>query len=340
MGQEAHPSPQTSGPVVSKSRSALPPLALAALLVFAGPASAEQSAASAAAKGRIAPVSLQVTDSSLSTSARKALAAKMEALIGAALATPAFTDPRGFSLTRSVRIHAPLDGMPADHPARAEAILIAQDIDLESGAKPDASGAYMGRLEGPTFRILVNDLHALYSNYSGGGDPAQEVQYLPMRIGAVGGFPVFRVGVRDVVVIAKPGREPFIRVSKSDYLQGLIDETRATMAEIGGTPHPKMQATLDSQVAALAALSPQARAQPACASPRLRQFFGDCAANDATFYVRPNLDYFDKGAPKTAVQLVMISTPAEGGQGHKRLGPKMRAAAAAMDYAAIQAALD
>ena len=72
----------------------------------------------------------------------------------------------------------------------------------------------------------------------------------------------------------------------------------------------------------------------------LRQTFGDCAARDATFLVRPNLDYFDKGAPKTAVQLVAVSAPAEGGHGHKRLEPVMRAAAAAIDYRAIQAGLD
>lgn len=168
----------------------------------------------------------------------------------------------------------------------------------------------------------------------------REVQNLPIRMNLAQGFPVFRVGVRDVVLVAKPGRLPYAPVTKAEYLQGLIDQTRATIAEIGGTPHPKMQATLDDQTAALAALSPQERAAPACASSRLRQFFGDCTEPNATYYVRPNLDYFDKGAPKSAVQLVMISVPAGGGHGHKRLEPRMRAAAAEMDYAAIQAGLD
>lgn len=317
-------------------------LAILAVAAILAPrvAWAEQSTASAAAKGRIAPVSVQVTDPRLPQPARKALTAKVEALMARALTTPAFADPHGFSLTRSIRIHAPLEGMPPAHPARAEAIMIAQDIDLESGAKPDASSAYMGRLEGPTFRIVVNDLHALYANYSGGGDPAREVQYLPSRMTMTQGFPVFRVGVRDVVLIAKPGRRPYVHVTKAEHLQTLIDETRASIAQAGGPPHPKMQATLDEQTAALAALSTQDRAAPACASARLRQYFGDCAEKNATFYVRPNLDYFDKGAPKSAVQLVMISTPAEGGHGHKRLEPRMRAAGAAMDYAAIQAELD
>ena len=281
---------------------------------------------------------MQVTDPTLPPAARKAITAKVGTLLGHALATPALTDPRGFSLTRTVRIHAPQDGLPRALPARAEAIMIAQDIDLESGAKPDASGAYMGRLEGPSFRILVNDLFALYANYSG-GDPA-DVQYLPLTRGTVQGFPVFRVGVRDVVLVTKPGRQPWVNVTKGEYLRTLVSQTRASIAEIGGTPHPKMQATLDSQSAELAALSPQERAAPACASSRLRQTFGDCAARDATFLVRPNLDYFDKGAPKTAVQLVAVSAPAEGGHGHKRLEPVMRAAAAAIDYRAIQAGLD
>lgn len=303
-------------------------------------ARAEPSAASIVAKGRVAPVSLQVTDHALAAPLRRAMSSKVEALMTRALATPALNDPRGFSLTRLVRIHAPQDGLPETHPARAEAIMIAQEIDLESGAKPDASGAYMGRLEGPGFHIHVNNLFALYANYSGGGDPAREIQYLPLTRGALQGFPVFRVGARDVVLVTKPGRKPWVHVTKGEYLQELVNQSRAAIAANEGPPHPKMQATLAEQSTELAALSPQQRAEPACASSRLSRTFGDCASADATFYVRPNLDYFDPGAPKTAVQLVAISTPAEGGHGHPRLEPKLRAAAAAIDYRAIQASLD
>lgn len=301
---------------------------------------AEPSTASSVAKGRVAPVSVQVTDPTLAAPIRKAMSGKVEALMARALATPALSDPRGFSLTRSVRIHAPQDGLPVAHPARAEAIMIAQEIDLESGAKPDANGAYMGRLEGPGLHIHVNNLFALYANYSGGGTPAREIQYLPLTRGTLQGFPVFRVGLRDVVLVTKPGRNPWVHVTKGEYLQHLVNESRSAIVDIGGPPHPKMQATLAAQSTELAALSPQQRAEPACASSRLRQTFGDCAAGDATFYVRPNLDYFDPGAPKTAVQLVAISTPAEGGHGHPRLEPKLRAAAASIDYRAIQANLD
>ena len=45
--------------------------------------------------------------------------------------------------------------------------MIPQMINLEAGAKPDAEGAYMGRLEGPTFQIRFNSLTALYPNDNG-----------------------------------------------------------------------------------------------------------------------------------------------------------------------------
>lgn len=324
------------------SLSAAPPahLAVVLALVLTGPAAAAQSAASAAAKGRVTPLSVQVTDPSLPATARKVLTNKIDAIVGRVLATPALADPHGFSIVRSLRLHAQPDGMPTGLPALAEATILPQEIDLESGAKPDAAGTYMGRLEGPTLRIQVNNLQALYANYYGGGNPATEMQYLPVQRGTVQGFPVYRVGMKDVVLITKPGRKPWVHVTKGEYLQNQVEETRRTIADIGGTPHPKMQAQLDEQTAALASLSPSERAAPACHSSRLRITFGDCSEKDATFYVRPNLEYFDRGKGKDAVQLVMVATPAEGGHGHPRLEPKLRAAGAALDYRAIQAALD
>lgn len=303
-------------------------------------AASEQSAASAAAKGRVTQLLVQVTDPTLPAAARKTLTGRIDTLLGRVQATPALANPHGFSIARSARIHAPHENFPASHPARAEAILLVQEIDLEGGkSKPDAAGTYMGWLEGPTLRVYINDLMSLYANVTQ-GNFARDAQYLPRRTGTVQGFPVYRVGVRDVVVVAKPGREPFVNVTKGEYLQKLIDETRATIAEIGGTPHPKMQETLNEQMAALAALSPQERAEPACVSARLREAFGDCRAADASFYVRPNLDYFDKGAPKSAIQLVAVTVPAEGGHGHKRLVPRLREAVGDLDFKAIQASLD
>lgn len=315
-------------------------LAWAISATLSQPAAAEQSAASAAAKGRVTPLSVQVTDPALPAAARKTLTGKIDALLGRVQATPALANPHGFSIARSARIHAPHENFPASHPTRAEAILLVQEIDLERGkSKPDAAGTYMGWLEGPTLRIYINDLMSLYANVTQ-GNFARDAQYLPLRTGTVQGFPIYRVGVRDVVVVAKPGRELFVNVTKGEHLQKLIEETRATIAEIGGTLHPKMQETLNEQMAALAALSPQERAEPACVSARLRETFGDCRAADASFYVRPNLDYFDKGASKSAIQLVAVTVPAEGGPGHKRLEPRLREAVGNLDFRAIQASLD
>lgn len=316
-----------------------PALFAAALAAVAAPASAQQSAASAAAKGRVAPLFLQVVDPSLPAPARKAFVAKVEGLIGRVLATPALAEPRGFSLTRSIAIRDPQKGLPASHPARAAALIVAQEIDLERGGKaPDASGAYMGSGEGPSFRILVNDLMAPYANYVS-GEAAAQIQPLPPQVGVAQGFPVYRVGLRDMVMVTKPGREPFVRVSKAEYLQHLVDESRALIAEMTAAPHPKMLEQLQRRTAALAALSPQERQAPACASNCGREHLGDCSGPQATFWVRPNVDYFDKGAPRSAVQLVAISTP-NLGIGHPRLDPRLRAAAAALDLRAIQASLD
>lgn len=325
---------------VTMIKSSLAPVACVVFLAFAGPACAVPSAASQAAKGRVPPLSIQVTDPTLAAPARRVLTGKTEAVLGRILATPALADPRGFSIRRSLRIHAQPTGMPSAMPALVEATILPQEIDLDAGAKPDAAGTYMGRLEGPPMRAHLNNLLVLYANYSGGGDPATEMQRLPLQRGTVMGFPVYRVGVNDVVLVTKPGRKPWVNVTKGEYLQAQVAETRRIIAESGGQPHPKMQQQLDEQTTALARLSPADRASPACASSRLREAFGDCAARDATFYVRPNLDYFDRGAPKGAVQLVAIAAPAEGGHGHPRLEPKLRAAAAALDYRAIQAALD
>lgn len=296
-------------------------LAFLLLPALAGSAQAAQSPASAAAKGRVAPLVIQVTDPSLPAAQSKALATRMDGLVDRALATPAFVRPTGFSLTRSVKIDEALPGQPA----RATATMIAQSINLEAGAKPDASGAYMGRLEGPTLRLIANDLLSLYPNTSWSDTAATEMRYMPQQVGERDGFPIYRVGIRKVIVVAKPGRQPFVRMTKAERLQGL-------MAEFTGPERAELAQDL-------AALSPRERAEPACVSARLSQQFGDCAKG-AEAYVRINTAYFDKGLPRGAVQLVMISSPEEGGYGHRVLEPKMRAAAAAIDLKAIQANLD
>ncbi len=257
-------------------------LLVAAALAAASPALAEQSAASAAAKGRVAPLSVQVIGA-LPPAEVKAFTAQAGAVIDKVLATPSLSQPRGFSITRSLTIDSPPGEQPQTNPFIGRATMIPQMLDLEAGAKPDASGAYMGRLEGPTLQIRFNNLTALYANNDGGGmaDPRD----LPMKMAQIQGFPVFQVGVRQVILVAKPGRLPYAPMTKGDYLQWLSKEVPS-----------------DTRIApTLAALTPQDRAAPACASSRLRDLFGDCAKGDAA-YVRLNPDYFDKGARKGAVQ--------------------------------------
>jgi len=297
------------------------PILLSLLLAgLALPAHAEQSPASAAARGRVTPLGVQVIGA-LPPVEVKAFTAKASAIVEAALATPSLNQPRGFSIARALTIDAPPPDQPRANPFVGRATMIVQLIDIEAGAKADAAGAYMGRLEGPAMTLRFNNLTALYANNDGG--TMEEARYLPLKMTPVGGFPTFRVGVNQVILIARLGRLPYVQMTKTDYLQQLARHVS------------------DPKVAAdLAALTPAERAAPACASARLRVRFGDCSAPDATFYVRLNPDYFDKGLRKGAVQLVTISTPIPGGHGHKILEPRLKAAAGEIDLAAVQAMLD
>lgn len=292
----------------------------AAALAAATPAYAQQSPASAAAKGRVAPLSVQVIGA-LPQAEVKAFTAKAGTIIDKVLATPALHQPRGFSITRSLTVDSPPSDQVQSQPFVARATMIPQMINLEAGAKPDAEGAYMGRLEGPTFQIRFNSLTALYPNDN--GDRLDQPRDLPMKMTAIQGFPVFQVGIRQVILIAKPGRLPYRPMTKGEYLDWLAkeipDDTRLAPTR--------------------AALTGQQLAAPACASSRLSQLFGDCAKGAAPI-VRLNPAYFDKGVRKGAIQLVAISTPIPGGHGHKILEPKLKAAASELDLASIQALLD
>lgn len=272
-------------------------------------------------KGRVTPLSVQVIGA-LPSAEVKAFTAKAGAIIEKVLATPTLHKPRGFSITRSLTIDSPPPEQPQSNPFVGRATMIPQTIDLSHGAQPDADGAYMGRLEGPTFQIRFNNLTALYANNSGGG--MSDPRYLPMKMTRIQGFPVFQVGVRQVILIAKPGRLPYVPMTKGEYLDRLAREV----------PN-------DTRIAPTrAAMTPQDHAAPACESARLRDLFGDCSKSDATYLVRLNPDYFDKGARKGAIQLVAISTPIPGGHGHKILEPKLKAAASELDLKSIQAMLD
>lgn len=297
-----------------------------------------QDPASAAARGRITSLTVQVTYS-LPAAETKRLTAKASAAIDQVLQTPALKDPHGFSLTRSLKIDEPLEGFDW-HPARAEVVMIAQDIDMSANPKPDANGAYMGRLEGPTFRIGLNNLRALYANISSDQGALKGFLILPMMRVSDQGYPVFRVGLRDVILIAKPGKLPYAPVSKAEYLQSLIQQEEDLHARFGPPSNPRAKAYYDRLLADRAALTPETGAAPACHSARLSQTFGDCSESGADFYVRLNTDYFERGKGAGSLQLLTVSVPVEGRDGHKRLEPKFRDAAGALDLNALSALLD
>ncbi len=298
---------------------------------------ATQDPASAAAKGRITPLSVQVTYP-LPAPQKTQMTAKVSALIDHVLRTPALKDPRGFSLTRSLKIDEPIKGY-GWHPARGEVVMIAQDIDLSANPKPDANGAYMGRLEGPSLHIGINNLMALYANVFSDRD-ANDFLTLPLMRVSQQGYPVFRVGLRDVVLIAKPGKLPYVPVSKAEYLQSLLDAEAKSQAEFGPPTNPRAKAYQEKLFATKASLTAEDGAAPACASSRLSQVFGDCSEADASFYVRLNTDYFERGQGAGSVQMITIEVPVEGRDGHKRLEPRLRDAAGALDLDAIAALLD
>ncbi|MDQ7812600.1 hypothetical protein, partial [Brevundimonas sp.] len=143
------------------------------------------------------------------------------------------------------------------------------------------------------------------------------------------------------VVVARPGRRPYRHVTKQEVLDREIGDYRKIVDDLGGNAAPRLLETLGKLEAELAALSPAGRAEPACQDGSRRQgLFTDCAKVGAHFVVAVDPDYFDPARPKTAIQLVTISAPSEGAQGHPTLSPILREAMGQVDLRAIQALLD
>ena len=315
---------------------------LAAGLALAAPAAAQQDPASAAAPGRVFPLGSEVRDRRLSKADGAAVIAKVDKLLGRLLATPALADPHGFSINRHITVDSLEPGMPAWHPAAAEASILLKAINLNNGSTRDAAtGTYGGVGEGPAIRIRVNDLTALYP-WPGADDDRPTFYYLTTKPDDRGGFPMLKFRSREHVIIAKPGRLPFRHVTKQAYLERAIADERAGIAKFGGEPVPGLEKGLADKLAELAALSPTERAAPACEGSELQRgtSFTPCNEPGANYIVTVNPDYFDRSLPKTAIQLVSVSVPQEGGVGHKVLQPIVRAAVAALDLDAIRQTLE
>lgn len=316
-------------------------MAAAGLLAAAASARAEQDPESARAPGRVGAASVHLRDSRIPQAQAQAMAAEVDGLLARLLATPALADPRGFAISRQVILVPPRTGMPDWHPTAAEAMLLARSVAINGGSQADASGAWSGVGEGPTLQLTVNDLGALYVWPEEGEDDRPKFFELTNAPDERDGFPVLHFRSRDHVVISRSGRRPYRHVSQQEVLERGIGDSRKIVDELGDNAAPRLLDTLRGMEAELAALSPARRAEPACQDGSRRGgVLTACTKVGAHFVVAVDPEYFDPARPRTAIQLVTISAPSEGAQGHPTLSPVLRDALRQLDLRAIQAMLD
>lgn len=312
-------------------------LSLALPLLAVHMAHAAQDAASAQAPGQVSFGS-DVVNPQVPARERAALVARGKAVAELLLATPALREPRGFALNGYVRVDFFRDSVRVDgDPFPISGSLLLRKIDLRSGAKPDAQGRYPGHGEGPAVKFKINDLLGLYGNNAASG--GQRGGHFQLPVGALtrdaDGVYRFEQGLQRVVVIAAPGRDPFLPLTQQDYLQGLIAE----LYPDGRDPAPHPGKGLAALQAELAALSPEQRRAPACSGGRGRGWLSNCAARGASALVRPNLDYFDRSKPRGTPQLITLTVALPWVGQDREEGDRMRSAVAELDIAALQALL-
>lgn len=311
-------------------------LALAAVFAVAcGQAHAARDAASAAVPGYVAPVDIYQRDPRLPKAEAASFAAKVDAIFKRALATSALASPKGFSINRQVIVAPPPVGMPSWTPSIAQGTMLLRAIEL-SDSKQAPDGTYRGVGEGPTLQLTVNDETALFYNAS-----AENFLSMPNSLGVDRGFPVLEFKSRKHIVIAKQGSAPYRNVSKEEWLRHEIADIKASIAKFEGEPVPQLDARVRELEAELADFTPAERQSPACmSSSRRKGTFADCDEPGADFIVKVNPDYFDRNLPKTAIQLITISTPNHARDDDKMLAPIVRAAVEAMDLTELQRSLE
>jgi hypothetical protein len=307
----------------------------AAALAFAAPALAQ-----APLPGRTPPTKVLAFDSRLTKADTARLAADADRLLFAPLlATPALQDPHGFSVVRSLSIKPPAFGLPRTGPSAVRGNVLLQPVDPARGSRPDPSGAYNGVGEGPAIEFTLNDPTALFAT-AGAEETRPEFLELDLGRPARAGFPVLRLGLRDVLVIAKPGRTPYRLVTRAELLERQIGDRAQTLAQLGPAAAPVLRQAQASQQAELAALAPDQRAAPACVGgDHARGTFSACNDRGARHLVAIDPAYFDPALPKTAIQLITLSVQAAGRDELSPLTPRTRAAVDSLDLAALQRAL-
>lgn len=289
---------------------------------------------------------------------------RLSKMLDVVLQAPQLREPRGMSLHPSMVASLPPANAVKHHPALIEATVLTKMITVEDKrAKQDkATGAWMGTGEGPMLRMRFNDLGAFLSatpvDYA---TPAQYF-YEPARIDEVGGFPVYRVDGKEVLLIHKRETLPWRPYSVERYVQARIAEEEKTHAVFARQPasasaseqahvdraNAERRARIDAMKAQLSQLAPEQREAGACEAGRRRR--GDALGLDLACgsgsmrLVEPNPDIFIRTAPRNSLQVLAISTTwgvlDKNDRMPNALGRTMRAALQDIDLKALQAMLD
>lgn len=299
------------------------------------------------ATGALMPLSINQR-SSLSAPHLAALQADLDGVLERLRQTPALRGRQGFALNQSLTFY------DQDGPAGAKGFLLVRRIDPAQSQRDPRSGHWQGIGEGPGITVQFNDVSAFFG-YPAGQDAAGDYFQIPVHPRRLQGFPVVEVNGGDVVVIAKPGRKPFVHISRQRYLEGLMASDREQIERLQGMladTHdaagraeverylPKWRAELEQKQAMLAAMSATERAAPMCQSGQsLRQLFGDCNAPHAVYLVTANPAYFDPALPRHQPQLLTIDVVGKAFFNDHLLGRLVRQAVAQLDLKALHAEL-
>lgn len=280
---------------------------------------------------------------------------KVESILQRLLQTPALSTPRGFSIDQ----HVHLDKVASSSGIiGAKSFLLVRRVDPSASKRDPSSGALRGVGEGPVIKVHINDRDAVFGEYSKENESLGTTRESPVKMRVLHGFPVYERGNRDVVVIAKPGREPFIPVSKQRYLEGLLsldlERAKFQREQLAAAQEPRERANLEKYLARseaaisekqalLNSLSAAERGEQACPSKKPKGSpFIDCNEKGATHYLALNPDYFDASRPKTGIELITIevTTVGKNSVGDKALGTLTRQAVEQLDLSSLQNSLN
>lgn len=303
------------------------------------------------ARGALMPLHFEIRQSVLPAAQAKIMKGKVDTVLELLRQTPALSTLQGFSINQHIFLH-PTQASPA---AGAEGYLLVRRIDPAKSKVDKASGALQGIGEGPDITVQVNDQAALFG-YAVGKDKHGDYFQIAARPKLLQGFPVYEQRGSDVVVIAKPGRIPYINISKQRFLDGLIAEDlkqaeqlrkqlattkdAAGRAEIGKYI-PQWENKAAEKQAALDAMPESERQAPTCPSNNhKRGLFADCNEPGTVYYVTFNPDYFDASKPKASIQLITIDVVGKAFLNDKTLGTLVRQAVGELDLKALQGKLD